>query len=108
MNQHVQLADVLLQLECELRRLHLWQDLPPSAQALASELPFAVDTLEFHQWLQFVLLPKLQHLILVEAQLPSACNISAYAEEVYQTSAPIPLALMAVIKRLDDTLNRRF
>lgn len=107
MNQHLLLADVLMELERELRRLRLWQQAPPSLEALASTLPFCVDSLEFHQWLQFVLLPKLQAIISNEAELPSACNISAYAEEVYQApEITNKQTLLAIIKRLDETITQ--
>lgn len=38
------LADVLLDLEAELRRLELWEDIAPSPEQLQSELPFCYDT----------------------------------------------------------------
>ena len=47
-------ADSLLQIEMELRRIDAWESEPPSPEALQSAQPFAVDTLEFTQWLQFV------------------------------------------------------
>ena len=46
-------ADSLLQIEIELRRIDAWESEPPSPEALQSAQPFAVDTLEFTQWLQF-------------------------------------------------------
>ncbi|MCF5282706.1 pseudouridine synthase, partial [Pseudomonas syringae] len=47
-----EVAEQLLLIERELRVLGWWDTTPPSEQALASQEPFSVDTLEFAQWLQ--------------------------------------------------------
>ena len=52
-------AEVLIDIEAELRRLGLWDAAPPPAEALASTEPFAIDTLTPPQWLQFIFLPTL-------------------------------------------------
>jgi len=48
------IAERLIDLEAELRQLNLWAADPPTPEALASEQPFAVDTLALEQWLQFI------------------------------------------------------
>ena len=53
-----QVVFLLKELEFTLQRLQLWQDDAPSEAALASTQPFALDTLEFHQWLQFIMLER--------------------------------------------------
>lgn len=45
------LAQCLLEIEAELRRLGWWSEQAPQATALASREPFCVDTLAFEQWL---------------------------------------------------------
>ena len=54
--QSVVIIDALNQLEVGLRDLGLWSDERPTAEALASTLPFCYDTLDLEQWLQFVFL----------------------------------------------------
>ena len=56
MSQLVRVTHILEQLELELKQRSLWQMAPPTAEAMASTLPFCMDTLDFHQWLQFVLI----------------------------------------------------
>ena len=51
------IAAQLIDLEAALRQLDLWSDAPPSQEALRSEQPFAMDALEFEEWLQFIFLP---------------------------------------------------
>ena len=45
----------LTAIEEELKALAWWSDTPPSDEALASPLPFGVDTLSLPEWLQFIL-----------------------------------------------------
>jgi len=47
--QSVEIIDALNQLEVGLRDLGLWSDERPTAEALASTLPFCYDTLELEQ-----------------------------------------------------------
>ena len=77
------IADQLLLVERALRVHGLWSAAPPSAEALASQQPFCLDTLAFEEWLQWVFLPRMK-LILENGQpLPRASGIRAMAEQVY-------------------------
>ncbi|HSX51436.1 MAG TPA: YqcC family protein, partial [Cellvibrio sp.] len=49
-NIHIAVAEVLIDIEKELRELRLWDSEMISEEALASEQPFAVDTMTFPQW----------------------------------------------------------
>ena len=55
-----QLLDAL---ETALRHNGLWGNERPSSQALASQQPFACDTLALEQWLQFIFIPRMQTLL---------------------------------------------
>ena len=76
------IAAQLIDLEAELRQLDLWSDTPPAAEALVSEQPFAMDTLEFEEWLQFIFLPTIYEVLEDRAALPAQCAIAPMAEEV--------------------------
>lgn len=98
---YIAIAEVLLDIECELRRARLWEDESPDPEALASDQPFALDTLAFHQWLQFILLPRMQQLVQDRLPLPAACTISPMAEEVYQQQLLVMKPLLLQLQRLD-------
>lgn len=100
-DRHIAVAEVLLDIECELRRARLWQSEIPSDEALASEQPFALDTLDFHQWLQFILLPRMHHLAAERLPLPAACGIFPVAEEVYKLQLEAMGPLLMQLQRLD-------
>jgi uncharacterized protein YqcC (DUF446 family) len=77
------IAQHLLLIERELRLQGWWDEQAPSDNALASEQPFCVDTLAFEQWLQWIFLPRMKHLLESDATLPEACGIQPMAEQVY-------------------------
>lgn len=80
-----QIAEQLLLIERELRVQGLWDEAVPSAEALASTQPFAVDTLEFEQWLQWIFLPRMKTILEQDLPLPSASGIQEMAEMVFST-----------------------
>lgn len=78
-----QVAEQLLLIERELRQRGWWDEVPPSAEALASQEPFSVDTLGFEQWLQWIFLPRMKVILEQDLPLPNASGILAMAEMVY-------------------------
>jgi uncharacterized protein YqcC (DUF446 family) len=96
---------VLIDIEAELRRLDLWEAEPPSSEALTSTQPFCIDTLTLPQWLQFVFLPTLYHMLEQEQPLPRRCAITPMAEEYFR-GAQLPVTgLLAALQQVDDLLN---
>lgn len=105
MSHHIQVAAALMDIEAALRQLSLWQAEPPPDSALRSEQPFAVDSLRFEQWLQFVFLPRMQFLIEHNQPLPSACSIAPMAEESFK-GRKLPVAgLLHALQRVDGLLG---
>lgn len=102
---HLRVAEVLIDIEAELRGLQLWQAEPPSAEALASSEPFCIDTLSFPQWLQFVFLPRMQMLVDQVQPLPSACGIAPMAEEYFRGLPHKAASLIEQIARIDTVLS---
>jgi len=83
MGVYADLADLLSALCAGLQDMGLWQEQSPSAEALASTEPFAVDQLAFNQWLQFIFVPRIQQIIAAQASLPENCSIAPMAEEFF-------------------------
>lgn len=104
-NQSLQVASLLIDLERELRVLSLWDAEPPEAEALLSVQPFAVDTLTFPQWLQFIFIPKLYALIDADAALPHVSGVAPMAEQALQGTPLFVAPLITVIAALDKALT---
>ena len=97
-------AEQLLLIEGELRTQGWWDDVPPSAEALSSVEPFSVDTLDFHQWLQWVFLVKMKQILEHDLPLPNASGILEMAEMVYADRPQESLGLRDALKKFDQLI----
>ncbi len=104
-NIHIAVAEVLIDIEKELRELRLWDSEMISEEALASEQPFAVDTMTFPQWLQFIFLPRMYFIIEQQLQLPGNCGISPMAEEYFSVLNLPSLPLIVHLQKIDALLT---
>ncbi len=99
---HQKKAKQLLQnIESELRDLGVWESTAPSVDALNNTNPFCCDTLELHQWLQWVFLPKINALLEQGQSLPGQCDIASYAEVVYENISDDRSGLIHHIREFD-------
>ena len=106
--QKRQLIERLLrELETELVSLNLWQSNRPSEQALTSVEPFAIDTLSFPQWLQFIFIEKMNHLLQLGAPLPQKMAITPMATEYFKVQTINCESLITVISRIDLAINEK-
>ena len=100
-------ADLLLAIEAEMRRIELWEADAPAAEALASTAPFCYDTLAFHQWVQWVLLARLRERVTAGAPLPSGSSIHPLAEHSCAELECDTDRLLPLIAELDRLLNEK-
>lgn len=101
-----ELADHLLGIEAELRKLGLWGEQRPDESSLGSLVPFCHDTLAFEQWLQWVFLPRMKAILEADEPLPSSSEIAPMAElrlaQLGQPGGP----LLARLAAFDHFINR--
>ena len=96
---------LLEDLRQELRYQGLWSEQPPAPADLESSEPFCVDTLRLEQWLQFILIARLEAVLDRRAPLPERCDILPYAEEQLR-SLEGSEALLRIIGKLDIMVTR--
>ena len=101
MDQYRQSQQLLTQLENILQQHQYWQEVAPEPQALASTEPFAIDTLDCHQWLQWIFIPKLRYLIVQRLPLPTQFAISPYVEEAMKNQVGV-LDIVATTREIDQ------
>ena len=101
----IELTRLLEALETIMRRDGLWHHKPPSLEAMNSSMPFAVDTLEFTDWLQFMFIPRMQTLIDQKMPLPATCIIKPAAEVALMGRTGVD-GLMAQLQHIDDFFAR--
>lgn len=105
LEQKIKVADLMLQLECELRTHGLWEEELPSTEQLMSAEPFACDVMPLQQWLQWVFLPRMKAIVESDADLPHACNISVYAEDTLAKLEIDTHSIVELIKAIDQALS---
>ena len=99
------LLRLLTTLEAELRAQGRWDAAPPPEVALQSKQPFAFDTLNFDQWLQWILLPRMHELLSLQMPLPSSCSIAPMAEEIYGRDDSGGARIILIITDIDLLLT---
>lgn len=95
----------LQQLQHILQEYDLWQTIPPTPQAFASEQPFAIDTMAANEWLQWIFIPRIQALLESGAALPTKIAISPYIEEALKEHSALP-QLLSTLVQLEKVLQQ--
>ncbi len=103
---HIAVAEVLMDVEQQLRQLQLWEFEMISEEALASTEPFAIDTMNFPQWLQFIFLPRLYSMIEQQIELPKYCSVAPMAEEYFSVLNLHSTPLITHLQKIDNLLTR--
>lgn len=101
-----QLSSLLLEVERHLREMELWSDQSPSAQSMASSQPFAVDTMEFTTWLQFIFLPRMYAIVEAEQNLPASCAIAPMAEQYFTAQVLDARVLVVALEEIDQLITQ--
>ena len=99
------MADMLLELESEMRRLDLWASVMPGEEALRSTAPFAADRLAIEEWLQWIFIPAIKSIIESNEELPEKCEIYPYAEEYLLPGPNQPIRLLDLIRQIDEHIT---
>jgi uncharacterized protein YqcC (DUF446 family) len=102
---NIAVAELLIDIEAQLRQLGLWEREPPPPEALASDQPFSVDTLTLPQWLQFIFLPTLYRLLAQGQPLPGRCGIAPMAQEYFRGLALASATLEQTLLKMDRILS---
>ncbi|MFC0179407.1 YqcC family protein [Thorsellia kenyensis] len=99
-----QINSHLLLIRQELEKLNVWEIKKPKAELLASQQPFAIDTLRATQWLQWILIPRMNEILSSGNKLPTPFSIAPYFEQVYQQQDEYS-QLIKLITELDTLVN---
>ncbi len=90
----------------ELKRSELWEDERPSPERLASGQPFCYDTLDFHQWLQWLFLPRMRRILAAGGEgMPARSAIHPYADECLGHVEQNTDVLLALIRQFDELIT---
>ncbi len=101
MERHALVRQHLQAIEQVLREHQLWQGIAPKPAAFESTQPFCMDTLEPHEWLQWVLIPRMHALIDSNQPLPASFAIAPYYEMALDAAHIGREPLLAALQELD-------
>jgi uncharacterized protein YqcC (DUF446 family) len=91
---------LIVKLEQSLREATFWSSNSPPAEVFQSKLPFALDTMSFEQWLQFIFIPKMTNLVNTRNPLPDNLKLMPMAECSFGVKGN-QSELMEVINQID-------
>ncbi|BDH44772.1 hypothetical protein TUM12370_08160 [Salmonella enterica subsp. enterica serovar Choleraesuis] len=92
----------LARVEMVLRTHGLWQENAPAPEAWSSDQPFFMNTMEPCEWLQWVLIPRLNEMLEADAPLPDSFAVAPYYEVALVAEHPGREALILELQRLDS------
>ena len=67
------------QIENEMKRAGFWQSEPLAAEQYDFRAAFAMDTMAFSQWLQFIFIPRVKEIIETKGDFPDESQVAAQA-----------------------------
>ncbi len=105
MQSYEEILAILDELEQQLAKLALWGGAEgrPCEESFVSQTPFCLDAMEFHQWLEYVLIARLRQMIKEGALvLPFNLVCHTLAEELYKEDQERYQELIAILKKLDE------
>jgi uncharacterized protein YqcC (DUF446 family) len=94
------------EIEAEMKRIGYWslEELPEEAYDF--QQAFAMDTMAFSQWLQFVLIPRVRAIIEEKGDFPSESMVGAQAVREFDGDATAS-GLVTLLGEFDDLFRSR-
>lgn len=100
-----QMRKALDDIEFEMRRLQLWGSVPPDASAFESEIPFFLDQMALHEWMQWVFLARFRALLDGGFEMPQLCSVAPVLEEYCRVNAVAGEHWVALVEHFDHLVT---
>jgi uncharacterized protein YqcC (DUF446 family) len=72
-------AEAIDRVEAEIRRIGWWREEPLPPEMYQFTQAFALDTMPFSYWLQFILIPRVRGIIEAGGEFPASSMVAAQA-----------------------------
>ena len=79
MPSHEAVAEAIDRVEAELKRIGWWRDEPLPPEMYQFTQAFAMDTMPFSYWLQFIFIPRVRSIIEAHGEFPRTSMVAAQA-----------------------------
>ena len=94
-------AAKLDEIEQEMKRVGLWQEGPLEPERYNFSSAFAMDTMSFDQWLQFIFVPRVRGIISEGGKFPASSSVGAQAVREFDTY-PNAQRLISLLSEFDS------
>ncbi len=93
-------------IEAAMREAGMWQDQPLPDEAYQFTKAFAMDTMAFSQWLQFIFLARIRSIIEERGKFPAQSMVAAQAVREFDTVREAS-EVSSVLSQFDRWINHR-
>ena len=88
------------QIEAEMQRIGFWQNRPLRPEQMAFKQAFAMDTMTFVQWLQFIFLPRVREAV-ASNSFPKGSSVGVQAVREFDGDSEAD-QLITLLSEFDD------
>jgi uncharacterized protein YqcC (DUF446 family) len=78
-SKHETAREKIEEIEREMRSIGYWQEEPLPAEAYDFTQAFAMDTMAYSQWLQFIFIPRVRSIIETDGDFPAGSSVGTQA-----------------------------
>ena len=78
-SEYIALSEAARQLEYELKQLDRWIEAPLAPEKLENMGAFGANTMSFGEWIQFVLIPRIDQIVRDQDVFPADSQLESYA-----------------------------
>jgi|SRR5579859_6962944 len=93
------------EIEAEMRRIGFWQGEPLRPEQLAFTQAFAMDTMTFAQWLQFIFLPRVREAV-ASNRFPGSSSVGTQAVREFDGAAEAS-RLVTLLAEFDGLIEEK-
>lgn len=94
----------LVAIEAEMRRRGMWQAKPLTEAQYDFRQAFAMDTMTFPQWLQFIFIPRVRSTLETHGDFPSSSHVGTQALREFDGYAEAE-KLVSLLCEFDELFN---
>src|SRR6187401_2008234 len=97
-------SSITNEIEAELKRLGRWMETPLDDEFFINMGAFGSNTMSFEQWLQFVLIPRLEKIVEEKSEFPTESNLATYSIRYFDGDNNAA-SLQNILYSLDQLIN---
>jgi len=105
-NRYAQVDQKISKIETEMKRIGCWSLEPLPGEAYEFHQAFAMYTMAFTQWLQFILIPRVRSINAQKGEFPSESMVGAQVVREFDGDATAS-GLVILLGEFDDLFRSR-